>query len=266
MLPIYLVHDLIPITHPDFARAGEDIRHCERMLTVLKTGRGVIGNSWATLNQLQDFASSEGVSMPPSVIAWLGSDPLSASSYVEPPRQPTFVTLGTIEARKNHGLLLNVWARLVERLGSEAPQLLIIGQRGWEAEEVFDRLDNDVSLKNHVVELGDCSDKDLARHLRSACAMLFPSYAEGFGLPLVEALDARVPVIASELPVFRELCGEIPTYLKPDDEPSWEAAILDYARAQSETRAAQIDRMRGYHSPTWSQHFATVEEFLSKLN
>lgn len=263
--PIYLTHDIIPITHPQFARAGEDARHRERMLTVLQSATGIIGNSQATIDELSRFAAAEHLPMPPSVAAWLGTDPLPTVPVEPVPSTATFVTVGTIEGRKNHILLLNIWRRLVATFGSDAPQLLIIGQRGWEADEVFERLDQDKTLRRSVVELARCSDEELARHLASARALLFPSFAEGYGLPLIEALAAGVPVIASDLPVFRELCGSIPTYLDPHDDPAWEAAILDYAQADSDERSAQCERMEGYQAPNWHEHFSIVEKWLEQL-
>lgn len=263
--PIYLVHDLIPITHPQFCRAGEDTRHRNRMLTVLQTAAGVIGNSQATIDELAGFAASQGMEMPPSLPAWLGIDRLPPSPEAASPLRPTFVTLGTIEARKNHMLLLGIWSRLVERLGSDAPRLLIIGQRGWEAQPVLDLLDHDERLRGHVVELNDCSDERLAQHLGSARALLFPSFAEGYGLPLVEALDSSVPVIASDLPVLREIGGNIPVFLEPDNQPAWEAAILDYADPHSAARAAQLKRLEAFRTPDWPAHFKAVEAWLESL-
>ena len=263
--PIYLVHDLIPISHPQFCRAGEAIRHRARIRTILSTAHGVIGNSRATLGELEAFANAESLPIPPSVAAWLGSDPLPTPTGVSEPDRPTFVTVGTIEARKNHWMLLEIWSRLIDRLGTAAPRLLIIGQRGWEADRVFGLLDGSEKLRHHVVELNDCSDEELSRHLATACAMLFPSLAEGYGLPLVEALGIGVPVIASDLPVFREIGGDVPDYLDPLDNAGWEAAVLDYAKPGSRARAAQVQRMRDFHSPRWENHFRRVEAWLEGL-
>lgn len=263
--PVYLVHDLIPITHPNFCRAGEDARHRDRMLTVLQTAAGVIGNSQATVDELAAFARSQGMDMPPSLAAWLGTDRVRATSGAAAPARPTFVTLGTIEARKNHVLLLAIWSRLIDRFGSDAPRLLIIGQRGWEAQPVFDRLDHDERLRGHVVELNDCADEQLAQHLASARALLFPSFIEGYGLPLIEALDSGVPVIASDLPVLREVGGDVPTFLKADDLVAWEAAILDYADSNSSARAAQLKKLQAFRAPDWPAHFNAVESWLDSL-
>jgi glycosyltransferase involved in cell wall biosynthesis len=263
--PIYLVHDLIPMTHPQFCRPGESRRHEERMRTVLGTGAGVIANSEATLGTLGQFARSEGVPMPPGLMAPLGSKVLRPSVCEGQSARPSFVILGTIEGRKNHLLLLEIWSRLIDRFGSDAPQLLIIGQRGWQAEAVFEILARSDKLRGHVFELDDCSDEQLAQHLATARALLFPSHAEGYGLPLVEALGAGVPVLASDLPVFRELCGDVPDYLPTRDSSAWEAAILDYARPDGSARAAQLQRMKGFEPPSWEAHFTLVERWLSTL-
>ena len=263
--PVYLVHDLIPITHPQYCRLGEEQRHHERIRTILTTGSGVIGNSQVTLDELTQFAGREGLPMPVSLAVPLGIEPAVVGHDTASNPIPTFVTLGTIEGRKNHLLLLNVWSRLIDRLGSAAPRLVVIGQRGWEAQPVFDLLDNSEELRGYVTELGHCSDEELARHLTSACALLFPSFAEGYGLPVMEALASGVPVIASDLPVFRELCGEIPTYLNPSDLIAWERAIIDYSQPRSKERAAQCERMKRFHAPTWEEHFAMVETWLRTL-
>jgi len=109
------------------------------------------------------------------------------------------------------------------------------------------------------------ADDELARHLAGARALLFPSLAEGFGLPLVEALQSGTPVIASDLPVFREIGQGIPDLLDPIDGPAWERAILAYAEADSAPRSAQLKRMAGYRAPTWDEHFSKVDAWLAAL-
>jgi glycosyltransferase involved in cell wall biosynthesis len=263
--PVYFVHDLIPLTHPQFCRAGEAERHRERMLTVLKTAAGVIGNSQATLDDLASFAQQEKLPSPPALAAWLGVDLRPPARARQAPDRPTFVILGTIEARKNHRLLLDVWRNLVDRLSSDAPRLLIIGQRGWEADDIFELLDGDDALRGHVVELNHCSDGEVAEHLASARALLFPSLTEGYGLPLVEALAAKVPVIASDLRVFREISSDIPEYLDPSDAAAWEAAVLNYAAPNSMSRERQLGRLEGFTPPNWKDHFERVEAWLESL-
>ena len=264
--PLYLVHDLIPITHPEYCRTGELARHTKRMRTVLQSASGIIGNSRATLDALADFGRMNDLHVPPAITAWLGINERSTSNKRDNvPKSPYFVMLGTIEARKNHLMLLQLWQRLVGRLGKEAPKLIIIGQRGWECEQVFDLLDRAPGLEDAVVELGDCGDDLAASLLANARALLFPSLIEGYGLPLVEALQAGTPVIASDLQVFREIGADIPEFLDPLDGPEWESAILSYASNGNRRREAQLKRLLSYRAPTWAAHFSSVEAWMGSL-
>lgn len=264
--PLVVVHDLIPISHPEYCRPGELDKHVRRMNTVLGFASGVITNSDATLEDLRAFAQRSGQPMPPAAAALLASAVLPAPSPVRPLAAPYFVMLSTIEPRKNHWMLLQLWRKLIERHGEQAPRLVVIGQRGWECENVVDLLERCESLRGVVTELPRCSDADLATYLRHAQALLFPSFAEGYGMPLVEALALGTPVIASDLPVFREIAGDIPDYLDPMDGLGWMARIESFSDRASALPAAQMQRMAGYAPPTWPAHFAAVEKLMGELS
>ncbi|MES2999091.1 MAG: glycosyltransferase family 1 protein [Pseudomonadota bacterium] len=264
---LFFVHDLIPITHPEYCRAGEHALHARRMETLLTAGAGLICNSQTTLDELTRFAQARSLPMPAAVVAPLAPAALQPAPDSTPPMDaPYFVVLGTIEPRKNHLLLLHVWRRLAESLGARAPHLVIVGQRGWECENVVDMLERCESLQGLVHELPHCGDAELARYLSHARALLFPSFAEGFGLPLLESLALGTPVVASSLPVFREIAGDIPDYLDNLDGPAWQRAVEEYARADSGRRAAQLERMAGLPIPTWDAHFRKVRELLERLD
>jgi glycosyltransferase involved in cell wall biosynthesis len=126
-------------------------------------------------------------------------------------------------------------------------------------------LERSAILQGAVTEMSRCDDQTLAAHLATTRALLFPSLVEGYGLPVVEALRAGAPVIASDLPVFREIAGDVPDYLDPLDGPAWERAINSYAQENSPARDAQLTRLKGYQAPTWANHFASVDSWLSSL-
>lgn len=262
--PVYLVHDLIPISHPEYCRPGESRRHRQRMRTVLETASGVIVNSAATGEALAAFATREGHAVPPMQVAWLASPEQVAGAPLPRPSRPTFVSIGTIEGRKNHLLLLHVWERLIRDLGPATPKLVLIGQRGWEADEVFALLDRSPRLKGYVRELGRCDDATMFGWLDQARALLMPSFIEGFGIPVIEALQRGVPVIASDQAVFREIAGDIPLYLDPVDGHGWETAIRAYC-GDAPDRARQLAAMPSFRTPTWADHFAKVDGWLATL-
>lgn len=257
---VYLIHDLIPLTHPQFCRDGEAEKHKLRMNHVLASAAGVIGNSQATLNDLADFAEKQGYSMPQSVVAWLGAEDFPHDAQARCVARPHFAVVGTIEGRKNHQLLLDVWREIVADQGQDAPLLVIVGQRGWQADKVFEQLDGPGELEGHVLELGACDDDELAGWIAGARALLMPSFAEGFGLPVVEALQLGTPVIATDLPVYREIAGELPVYLDPTDRTAWKSAV------ESLARSAHRERAPDFRAPTWQDHFTTVEAWLKKLS
>ena len=266
--PVYLVHDLIPITHPQFCREGEKDRHRHRISTMLATAAGIVANSEDTLRSYESFARETGAKLSPTTVAWPGTQQLDLA-HAEVSPEPRFVVLGTIEGRKNHKLLLSVWQDLVARTkqangAAMTPRLVILGRRGWQADDVFALLDR-YDFGGNVIEVGPQSDAQLARELSGARALLFPSFAEGFGMPMVEALAAGVPVIANDLPVFHEVGQGVPDLLPVTDAAAWRDAVLDYASPASEARARQIARMAQFRAPSWADHFSRIDRLIADL-
>jgi len=249
---VCLLHDLIPVTHPEYARAGGAGVHRRRLETVGALAEGVVANSAATLAAAGPWLGAVGVTRA----AVLGTDrPVPADGPM--PAGPYFVCAATIEPRKNHLLLLNAWRRMAEE-GGEVPTLVLVGRRGWENENAVDMIERAPALRGHVVEAGAVGDGTLARLVAGARAVLLPSFAEGYGMPVAEALAAGVPVLCSDLPALREAGGGVPDYLDPLDGPGWIAAIRDYARAGSPGRATQLARMAGWAPVPWDRHLDAV--------
>ncbi len=258
------VHDLIPLTHPEYARPPQVRRHARRVATIAALADGVIANSAATLDTLLPHLARHGAAVPPVAVAPLGIE-MPRPVPLAPPAEPYFVCLGTIEPRKNHLLLLHIWRDFAERLGQAAPRLVLLGRRGWENENILDLLDRCPALRGLVREAGTPGDREVAALLAGARALLFPSFAEGYGLPLAEALALGVPAICSDLPALREVGGTVPDFLDPLDGAAWRRAILDYAAPASPARAAQLARMAGWQPPGWEAHFARVEALLEQV-
>jgi glycosyltransferase involved in cell wall biosynthesis len=264
--PVYLVHDLIPVTHPEYCRPGDAKRHTARMETALRTAAGLVAISQDTLDVLKGFAAERKLIMPPVTVAPIAPAALRFDRSLPPPLpQPYFVVVGTIEPRKNHLLLLHLWRDLVAEYGANAPHLVIVGQRGWECENVVDLLERCASLRGFVHEKSSCTDAELAQYLGHARALLFPSFAEGYGMPLVEALMFGTPAIASTLPAFREAAAGVPDYLHPLDGAAWAQAVRDYAHQDSPRRDAQLRRLAAFRMPLWDDHFKRVEALLETL-
>ena len=121
------------------------------------------------------------------------------------------------------------------------------------------------ALRDRVVEHAGLPDRAVARLLAGARALLLPSFAEGFGMPVTEALAARVPVICSDLPALREAGDRVAEYLDPLDGPAWMEAILDYAAARSGRRAAQFERLAGWTAPSWEAHLEAAIALVDQI-
>ena len=253
-----LLHDTIPLDYPQFARKGTVEPFAARLRTVATRADLVICNAQATADAAQPHLARAG-RMPPIVVAHLGVAPAPQAVGRLPrpldPARPVFLALGTIEPRKNHDLLLDVWVRLAARLPpAKVPQLALIGARGWADAALLARLD---ARPAGVVELGPLDDPAAAAVMAQARALLFPSLAEGFGLPLLEAAAAGRAVLASPLPVFRELAGDYPQYLATDAPDAWADAVAAHA-------ATPPPVLRPCPPlPDWPAHFTTLGRALS---
>ncbi|WP_448659587.1 glycosyltransferase family 4 protein [Sphingomonas sp. CJ99] len=262
---VLFIHDAIPSTHPEYARPGGTRRHDLRLSHAAAHADALIVNSHDTARQIERFVPADRTA-PPILVAPLGLDLPGRAGPAPLADEPYFVCIGTIEPRKNHLLLLHLWRRMAETMPASAiPKLHIVGRRGWENENIVDLLDRCRALRPHVVESARLGDAALNQLMSGARALLMPSFAEGFGLPVIEALASGVPVIASDLGVYREVAGDVPDYRDPLDGPGWLAAILDHAAVDSALRTAQRHRMALWQPPSWDDHFGRVLPFLDQL-
>ncbi len=125
---------------------------------------------------------------------------------------PAFVLVGTIEPRKGHAIALAAFERLW-RVGVDA-KLVFIGRRGWHVDTVLARIEGHPEFGRRLFWFDGADDSDLAFAYDHCAAVLAPAYAEGFGLPLVEAARKNKPVICSDIPVFREVGGAGAIYFR----------------------------------------------------
>jgi glycosyltransferase involved in cell wall biosynthesis len=130
---------------------------------------------------------------------------------------------------------------------------------------VVDMLERSRRLRGLVEEHNGLSDLEVGALLHNARALLLPSLAEGFGLPLAEALASGVPAICSDIPVFREVGRDVPEYLDPLDLKAWLDAVVGYCSAHSPRRLEQLRRLEQWRAPAWVNHFTAVEQLLTDL-
>ncbi len=265
VMPVFFIHDLLPLDHPEFFRAGYRDLFERRVATMARFARAAVVSSATVRERVVAEIARRGrrdmpihaAPLPPPAVGDAEAPPAGRTA-------PYFLMTGTIEARKNHLLVLHAWRALAEA-GGPVPRLVLVGPRGWENEQVVDLLERCTALAPHVAEVSGLSTPGLARLIRGARVALVPSFAEGYGLPLAEALAAGTPVVASDIPVFREVSQGCATLLDPTDGPGWRQAIADLAADPSPRRAAAVTAAQRYKAPDWPGYFAGLDAFLAML-
>ena len=229
----FFIHDIIPIDFPEFCGNRSEFLHKLRMKTVSEYGTSIVANSNYTKDRLSSYFEEEGLATKSIDVSYLGN---VIQEYKEenlkPPAStvPYFICLSTIEGRKNIQHILNVWRQIIQRNELRIiPRLIIVGRRGWKSENVIDVLDRTRELAPFLIEVSDLSDVELAALMTGSAGLLSPSLVEGYSLPPIEGAARHIPVVASDIPVHREILGEAAIFLDPTDGPGWRNTIMRLA-------------------------------------
>ncbi|KAB7614546.1 glycosyltransferase family 4 protein [Amylibacter sp. SFDW26] len=253
-----MVHDMIPLDFPEYCRPQTPQDFLRKMQAVAAHSDEVICNSEYTKSRVQTYFADwpNNVSY---VVAPLGVESYFKAKKKAKPIPAHFTILGTIEPRKNHKLLLDVWEALSQQTSeAEMPILHIVGKRGWENGSFFERLDASHLLGHKIIEHNNLDDVALSDLLNNTRALLFPSFTEGYGLPALEALAMKVPVVCSDIPVFKELLGENAHLLPYENIELWVAKLLEIMRQGSKWTISEEKNLSNFIIPTWSAHFCHV--------
>jgi glycosyltransferase involved in cell wall biosynthesis len=240
---VVLIHDTIPLDHPQYCRPDQIPPFAQKIAATARYADLVIHVTQDARSKTEAHFAKLG-RVPRGVTAHLGLNLGHVETLL--PSRPYFVALGTIEPRKNHALLFDIW----ESGKEDQPQLHVIGAKGWASPALFAQMDRLIA-RNLVVHHPKLDDPAAMALLAGAQALLFPSFAEGFGLPPLEAATLGVPVVANDLPVLREVLGDFAVYLDAADRYSWIEII-------AALRYHDGEKKNSFRPPTWSQHFNTV--------
>lgn len=223
-----MLHDAIPLEHPHLVDPGSVAHHARMVRTAARHADCLL---FTTQHARDSVAAVMAQDKRRAIASYVRALPLpDALTCPSPELAPLavhryFLTVSTIEPRKNHALLLAAWQQMIAMEGTDAPHLVIVGARGWDAERILAPLETDPGLDARVHVQSGLSSPDLARLLMGAAGILCPSLAEGFGLTVLEANALGVPAIASDIPAHREVAKAGTVLLPPDDAQAWAGAI-----------------------------------------
>ncbi|OYW12619.1 MAG: hypothetical protein B7Z59_00690 [Acidiphilium sp. 37-67-22] len=258
---VFTVYDLLPLIMPESTFPAVSYHHA-RWLETIARADGLLAISRSVMNDLRKWLTLFGGPLTHEVkLGWahLGADlgtPLPSRSrgadivFREWTTDsiPSFLMVGTIEPRKGHAQTLDAFERLWAA-GLDA-RLVIIGKPGWKTEALAQRLRGHAEAGRRLLWFDGAGDDDLEAAYQNCNCLIAASLNEGFGLPLIEAAMRGLPILARDLPVFREVAGEHAAYFSGDDAESLAAAIcswLDCRAAGDEPRPELMPWL------TWSE-------------
>lgn len=224
----FVVYDLLPIQFPHFWPSSLGSAHADWLHTLARFD-GAICISQAVANELVEWRKANVLTPPmrPYHIGWfhLGADIDNSMPSIGLPDdglavlaklalRPTFLSVGTIEPRKAHHVTLSAFDELWAQ--GQDVNLVLVGKQGWLVDDLVVALQNHPERGVRLFWLTGVSDEYLAKVYDAATCLVTASVGEGFGLPLIEAAQHNKPVIARDLPVFKEVAGDCAVYFSGD--------------------------------------------------
>lgn len=219
----FVVYDLLPVQFPAYFPPISNRFHAKWLRTISQFD-GVICISETIANEYKDWLQKKRISVSDDFKIThfhLGSDLSSSSPTKGMPEdaadflkkissKTTFLLVGTIEPRKGYGQMLEAFTTLWQE-GLDI-NLVVVGKVGWNIESLVDKISQHPEMGEHLYWLQGISDEYLEHIYAASACLIAASEAEGFGLPIIEAAQHGIPVIARDIPVFREVAGDAAFY------------------------------------------------------
>jgi len=260
-----LIYDLIPLQHPQWWPPGFSAAFAAWLAPILEHASRLVAISSSVAADVDGYRRGlpAGRVRAGQEVAWfhLGHDldPIAADAPIRPriaalfADEPVLLNVGWLDPRKNQ---LRLFDALKEVLASgTAVRLLLVGKCGVGGGPILERVERDPVLSQHVTILNDLSDAELRYAFRHARALVYPSLAEGFGLPLVEALSLGLPSFASDLPVFRETSEGYAVFFDPLDPHMIASQLIEFLR---DGRYPAARPQQQFRWATWDQSIAVL--------
>jgi glycosyltransferase involved in cell wall biosynthesis len=234
-----IIYDLIPLSFPHFVTPGYDAFLGAYFGELIWLADCAMCISNATRAEWVGFHKSFGVGAIPSRVFSLGCDlpAQSAEPLPDTLRGKRFALfVSTIEPRKNHRVLYDAWDRCI-RSGAVDPErdrLVFVGRVGWAVDDLLREIAANPVTRETIIILNRVTDDLLARLYRECAFVVFPSFCEGYGLPVAEALGHGKPCISSDAGALSEIGGDLVCRIDPKDTIRWSDAIARFMASPAE--------------------------------
>jgi glycosyltransferase involved in cell wall biosynthesis len=264
-----ICQDVIPIKCPQFYAANGFVERFERYADFLVDDADlVIAISQKTKSDILEYARGRGGLRGDIHTVNLGHDVGAAAPAARPPAlamlepKKFVLSVSTIQSRKNFDLLYHLWQRLSEEGLPDLPKLVIAGRKGFGSSDLMWQIAHDPAVRDCVLVRHDIADTALAWLYRECAFTLYPSFYEGWGLPVSESLAHGKFCIASNAPALVEAGQGLAMHIDPLDFAAWKAAIVDLVR--SPERIVELERRikTDYRGVTWQESAQSLAALL----
>lgn len=262
---IQISYDMLPLVTPQYS--GHSTVSMEKYVTeVFPLCDLVLAISRSTKNDIIDWMKDRGLRTPRVEVFRLGDDfktnkphkPKIIDTFIQP--KDTFILcVGTIEARKNHTLLYYVYKEAAYR-DIKLPKLVVVGRRGWKTENITDLITSDKQTKDKFLLLESVSDDELAWLYKNTMFTIYPSFYEGWGLPVAESIGYGIPCIASNTSSIPEIAGKLIDYFSPTSTDECLEQIVRYSDSKQLKKAKS--RISRYKPTTWDTTYSQVKRYI----
>lgn len=255
---IIFIHDLIQISHPQYVHATANLVFRRALVDVLKLANGVLTNTEFVAGEVRRFMRQHmnfeipvrsvflATELPqPSATADVGDTVLEVLA------EPYVLSVSTIEVRKNHLYMIKIWEKLIENKIDNIPNLVFVGKMGWDIDAFMEYLENSDHLGGRLKIVNGVTDGELAELYKHAMFTMFPSFVEGFGLPVGESLAYGKPVIASNSSSIPEVGGKFARYVDPENVYEGYVLVRDLITNPKKLAEWTSEIEAGYVAKTW---------------
>jgi glycosyltransferase involved in cell wall biosynthesis len=217
------IHDLIQVTNPEFVEPAATTVFRRSLVDVLSVCSYVMTNSNFVAEEVRRYLKDRLNFQIPVIPITLATE-LNARSqdlsmvnneYINMAQEPYVLFVGTIEIRKNHMYIIEVWEKLIKHFEGNVPNLVFVGKWGWEISTLQKYLEKSDYLGGRLYIYNAISDNDLEYIYRNCQFTVYPSFAEGWGLPVGESLWYGKPCVASKTTAIPEVGGSLCKYIDP---------------------------------------------------
>ncbi|HBK43103.1 MULTISPECIES: glycosyltransferase [unclassified Polynucleobacter] len=263
---ILFCHDFAPLLFPHFYSRSAH-KKFSSSLGMLAKADLVICNSQSTLLDFQKLCIELGQEMPKVAIATLGANLSRDIEGVEVKNynfncEKFILVVGTVVARKNYELLCDLWETFADDDVMRHVDLVIVGDRGYGAESILNRIARDPKLVNRVFHLKDIQDSQLAWLYKHCLFTLYPSFYEGWGIPISESLAFNKLCIASSSSSMPEASQGLAIHLDPLDFVAWRSAIKFYVLDDDARYRAELKISNVYKREEWHEIASKIIELI----